>query len=188
MKLTCMKRFPVSYWIADLADSRSCRKLNVRPVVSWCSRVVALVLLWLVAAPAGAQTFTTLCSFNEVNGWSPFGSLAISGSTLYGTTLYVKGTGNNGFGYGLVFSLPASGGSPADLAYFLGSNGNAPVGALALSGSTLYGTTYEGGAYGNSGGNQGYGTVFSVPASGFHSPTVLQRRSMAATANILMVA
>ena len=53
------------------------------------------------------------------------------------------------------------------LASFSGSNGDGPEAGLTLSadGSTLYGTTYAGGAYGD-------GTVFSVPMSG-GSPTVL---------------
>jgi len=51
------------------------------------------------------------------------------------------------------------------LASFNGSNGKSPCGTLTLSGNTLYGTTYEGGAYSS-------GTVFSVPITG-GSPTVL---------------
>ena len=51
------------------------------------------------------------------------------------------------------------------LASFNGSNGDEPVGGLTLSGNTLYGTTEDGGAYGD-------GSVFSLPVSG-GSPTVL---------------
>jgi len=51
------------------------------------------------------------------------------------------------------------------LASFDGTNGEQPFVGVVLSGSTLYGTTYEGGAYGN-------GTVFSEPAGG-GTPTVL---------------
>ena len=51
------------------------------------------------------------------------------------------------------------------LASFNGSNGADPIAGLTLSGNTLYGTTYGGGANGD-------GTVFSLPLSG-GSPTVL---------------
>ena len=63
-------------------------------------------------------------------------------------------------GYGTVFSLPLSGGSPTLLATFSGSNGSGANGCLTLSGSTFYGTTYYGGIGGFS------GVVFSVPLSG----------------------
>jgi uncharacterized repeat protein (TIGR03803 family) len=53
------------------------------------------------------------------------------------------------------------------LAWFSGGNGAYPHGGLILSGSTLYGTTYQGGAYGNNPGahEYGYGTVFSITPS-----------------------
>jgi uncharacterized repeat protein (TIGR03803 family) len=51
------------------------------------------------------------------------------------------------------------------LASFNGSNGAGPCAGVTLSGDTLYGTTYDGGAYGE-------GEVFSVPITG-GSPTVL---------------
>lgn len=58
-----------------------------------------------------------------------------------------------------------TGGTPTVLATFNYSNGAGPYAGLTLSGSTLYGTTYDGGA-------NGYGTIFSLPVSG-GSPTVL---------------
>ena len=60
-----------------------------------------------------------------------------------------------------------TGGSPTVLTSFKGGNGQYPTAGLTLSadGSTLYGTTYQGGTYGD-------GTVFSVPLSG-GSPTVV---------------
>ena len=45
------------------------------------------------------------------------------------------------------------------LASFNGANGKNPVAGLILSGSTLYGTAFGGGA-------NGVGTVFSIPVGG----------------------
>jgi uncharacterized repeat protein (TIGR03803 family) len=112
--------------------------------------------------PATGGTPTVLASFNGTNGGNPMAGLTLSGNTLYGTTLY--GGASNG---GTVFSVPITGGTPTVLASFDGSLGKNPYGGLTLSadGSTLYGTTQNGGA-----GN--YGTVFSIPITG-GTPTVL---------------
>jgi uncharacterized repeat protein (TIGR03803 family) len=118
------------------------------------------------SVPVAGGTPTTLGVFNYSNGQEPEGRLILNGSTLYGTT-YQGGnlTANNPSGYGEVFSIPISGGSPTTLCAFSGSNGANPVAGLTLSGSTLYGTTKSGGAYGD-------GVVFSVPIGG-GTPTVL---------------
>jgi uncharacterized repeat protein (TIGR03803 family) len=105
--------------------------------------------------PVGGGTPTALGSFNYSNGEHPYGSLTLIGSTLYGTTLQ----GGAGGGYGAVFSIPVGGGTPTALGSFKGSNGFGPSGGLTLIGSTLYGTTNEGGAKGD-------GTVFSIPVGG----------------------
>ncbi len=58
---------------------------------------------------------------------------------------------------------------------FNGANGASPGGSFTLGGSTLYGTTGSGGAYHGTafqGAAGGFGTVFSIPASG-GAPTVL---------------
>ena len=121
-----------------------------------------LIALWLVTNCVYAQTLTTLCSFSGSNGEYPDFGLTLSGNTLYGTTE----CGGIAYGYGTVFSVPASGGGPAVLALFNGSsNGDNPEGGLTLSGNALYGTTQEGGT-------SGEGEVFSVPISG-GAPTVL---------------
>ena len=101
---------------------------------------------------------TILLSFNSItNGFAPYGSLTLSGSTLYGMTW----GGNRA---GTVFSVPTSGGAPTTLLAFSGSNGGYPWGSLTLSGSTLYGMTCSGGANDD-------GTIFSIgtDGSGFHS-------------------
>jgi uncharacterized repeat protein (TIGR03803 family) len=106
--------------------------------------------------PITGGTPTTLYSFAGTDGANPIAGLTLSGSTLYGTT-------NNGGanGDGTVFSIPASGGTPTTLFSFDGAQHGANPGYLTLSpdGSTLYGTTYAGGAHGD-------GTVFSIPVTG----------------------
>jgi uncharacterized repeat protein (TIGR03803 family) len=117
--------------------------------------------LWAAPHAFGAYSLNTLATFNNTNGADPaYGTLTLSGSTLYGTT---EGGGANSDG--TVFSVPLAGGSPTTLATFNGTNGAEPQAGLTLSGSTLYGTTFLGGA-------NGYGTVFSVPLAG-GSPTTL---------------
>jgi uncharacterized repeat protein (TIGR03803 family) len=98
--------------------------------------------------------FTNLYTFtNGLDGANPYGSLLLSGSTLYGTT-----TGIHGANYGSVFKINTNGSGFAVLKTFLGGDGANPFGGLVLSGSTLYGTTESG--------TPGYGTIFKVNASG----------------------
>jgi len=119
---------------------------------------------------------TVLTSFNGTNGAGLIGGLTLSGNTLYGTTF--EGPTNipqngNGDGYGTVFSVPTTGGTPTTIASFNGTNGDLPETSLVLSGSTLYGTTNSGGpTYSDSANSIGDGTVFSVPITG-GDPTVL---------------
>jgi uncharacterized repeat protein (TIGR03803 family) len=107
-------------------------------------------------------TLTTLATFNGTNGGAPAG-LTLSDGTLYGT---MNNYDDNGLGYGAVFSVPVTGGSPTTLATFNGTNGVSPNCGLALSGTILYGTTYEGGAGFTGNRYTGNGTVFSVPITG----------------------
>jgi uncharacterized repeat protein (TIGR03803 family) len=98
-----------------------------------------------------------------------YGSMVVSGSTLYGVTTGSVTSGDSG----TVFSEPISGGTPTILATFDGTDGSHPQGGLILSGDKLYGTTANGGADGGtSQGNNGEGTVFSLPITG-GTPTVL---------------
>ena len=96
--------------------------------------------------------FTTLYSFTGgSDGAEPSGNLALSGNTIYGTTV----SGGN-FGAGTAFSINTNGTGFTTLYSFTGGNdGSTPAGGLVLSSNTLYGTTYIGGTY-------GYGTVFSI--------------------------
>ena len=76
--------------------------------------------------------------------------------TLYGTT---EAGGTNGVG--TIFSINANGTGYTVLYSFAGgsSGGAEPTGDLTLVGSTLYGTTQAGGAYGD-------GTIFSINTDG----------------------
>ena len=104
--------------------------------------------------------FQSLFSFSATNG-SPFGSLTVSGSTLYGMAQ------GGPYGDGTIFSISTTGGSLQTLFSFSGANGDAPNGSLTLAGSTLYGMTFAGGV--PAGWNTG--TIFSIntDGSGFQS-------------------
>jgi len=114
--------------------------------------------------------FTTLYFFNtvvrdssnSVDGANPVGGLILSGNTLYGTTS--SGgivTGNKGLGGpGTVFQLNTDGSGFVKLYTFTNAfGGSAPKTALALAGSSLYGTA-------SLGGNGNAGTVFQLNTSG----------------------
>ena len=95
------------------------------------------------------SNYQSLLSFSGSSGSylgnSPWCTLALSGTTLYGMTesggLYNTGT---------IFSLGTDGSNFQSLLSFSGSAGPclgaAPMGSLTLSGSTLYGMTFAGGA------------------------------------------
>ena len=88
------------------------------------------------------------------DGAGPYGSLTLSGSTLYGTTY---AGGNNYFGgFGTAFKINTDGSGYSILHYFSAAqdDGENPRGSLTLSGSTLYGMTYDGGG--------AHGTVFKI--------------------------
>ena len=110
------------------------------------------------SASGGSNTPTVIYQF--IGSGKPNGGLVISGSTLYGMTT------NAGNGYGTVFSLPTSGGTPTTLHAFTDTytttwvgDGMSPTGNLILVGATLYGMA-------SSGGTNGYGDIFSVSTTG----------------------
>jgi uncharacterized repeat protein (TIGR03803 family) len=120
--------------------------------------------VYSIQITAGPPPMATV-AFSGTNGATPSAGLTLSadGTTLYGTTRY-GGIGFNGAlgsGYGTVFSVPVTGGTPTIVTSFDGTNGRNPVAGLTLSrdGTTLYGTAPSGGA-------SGFGTVFSVPITG----------------------
>lgn len=112
------------------------------------------------AVNTNGSGFTNLYNFGGSSGASPIAGLIVSGNTLYGTA-YISGSSGNG----TVFKLNKDGTgftvlhSFSALASGINSDGATPEGSLVLSGNTLYGTTYNGGA-------SGRGTVFAVNTDG----------------------
>lgn len=113
--------------------------------------------------------FTNLYSFTvpvrnsstSLDGANPEGTLILSGNTLYGTAEYGGIALGNKFenGPGTAFKLNTDGTGFVKLHTFTNFDGSAPKAGLALSGSTLYGTT-------STGGNGLAGTVFQLDTSG----------------------
>jgi len=105
--------------------------------------------------------FQMLHSFDGNDGAGPYGSLALSGAQLYGTSSGFGTTFNNGTG--TVYALSLDGSAFTLLQTFAGGpeDGLLAVGTPAVSseGGLLYGMTQYGGAAEN-------GTIFSLTASG----------------------
>jgi uncharacterized repeat protein (TIGR03803 family) len=88
--------------------------------------------------------FSVLKHFTTSDGASVNGGLALSGATLYGTTA-AGGTPS----LGTVFKVNTNGAGFAILRWFnAGATGANPGAGPILSGSVLYGTTYNGGSFG----------------------------------------
>jgi len=131
--------------------------------------VLLAALGLILAEQVTAQTFKTLYNFtalyqpNLINsdGAYPNGGLMLSGNTLFGTA-NAGGTA----GSGTVFALNTDGTGFSVLHSFnatcipcRNSGGGHPYAGLVLSGTTLYGTTAEGGS-------GAVGTVFAVNTDG----------------------
>jgi uncharacterized repeat protein (TIGR03803 family) len=110
----------------------------------------------------GSNAITTLASFNNGDGASPYAGLTLDGSgNLYGTT-YSGGA----YGDGTVFEMANGSMAITTLALFDGADGRAPFAGLTMDASgNLYGTAEDGGA------NEA-GTVFEI-AKGSNAITTL---------------
>jgi uncharacterized repeat protein (TIGR03803 family) len=103
----------------------------------------------LFSVSVDGTAFKDLHDFGTGTG-APWSTLTLSGATLYGTV-----SGGGAFNDGSIFSIHTNGSGYTDLFDFVGgTDGSFPYGGLLLNGSTLYGTTDEGGA-------GGQGTVFA---------------------------
>jgi uncharacterized repeat protein (TIGR03803 family) len=101
------------------------------------------------------SNFTVLKDFDGSEGYAPWAGLVLAGDTLYGTT-----AAGGSLGYGTVFKVNTNGSGHTVLKEFDGyTEGGSPQSTLALSGATLYGTTYSGGSY-------NLGTVFKLNTDG----------------------
>ena len=134
------------------AGSYGCRTLTAARLSTW-SGSLCLLVLWTIGADA--QVLNTIHNFSGADGSDPLGSMVLSGSTMYGVTHL---GGNNSLGS--IYSI-ATNGAFHSLYSFSSNSGDEPVGAqLALSGSTIYGNTWNDGPFG------AYGSVYAVGTSG----------------------
>jgi uncharacterized repeat protein (TIGR03803 family) len=128
-----------------------------------------------------ASTHTTLYSFctqtNCTDGYQPYaGLIADANGDLFGTTAFGGNSTNcpGTIGCGTVFEIAKTArgyaNTPTTLVSFGGTDGYEPLaGLIADANGNLFGTTYQGGAY-------GHGAVFEIAktASGYAStPTTL---------------
>ncbi|MEM6445393.1 MAG: choice-of-anchor tandem repeat GloVer-containing protein [Cyanobacteria bacterium P01_D01_bin.123] len=100
------------------------------------------------------QSFTVLHAFSGPDGRVPFGSLTISGDTLFGNT-YRGGQGD----YGVVFAIARDGSDYRVLHHFSGKDGREPYHKLWVKGDRLYGIT-------KFGGNADNGVLFEMGTDG----------------------
>jgi uncharacterized repeat protein (TIGR03803 family) len=84
--------------------------------------------------------YRVMHNFNGAAGAQPYGSVTLSGKTLYGMT--EEGGANT---EGCIFSIDSNGSRFMDLHDFGGTDGINPFGGLLVSGNILYGVTGYGG-------------------------------------------
>ena len=119
--------------------------------------LLAAAIGWLAGNQPVEAQYTSLHNFTAGNdGAQPFGSLTLSGSTLYGTTEEDESSPT-----GTVFKINCDGTGYAVLHNFVGgsNDGLQPYSTLTIVGSTLYGTTGYGGS------NNG-GVIFKINSNG----------------------
>ncbi len=117
------------------------------------------------AVSTGGAAFTNLHHFNYSDGSGPVAALILSSNTLYGTTKYGGSAGNgtvfkiniDGTGLSTLHDFTALSNSTPGI--YTNNDGVYPSGGLILSGTTLYGTAYQGGI-------SGEGTVYKLNSDG----------------------
>jgi uncharacterized repeat protein (TIGR03803 family) len=111
------------------------------------------------AVSTNGTGYTNLYNFSlggSSFGSEPYAGLVVAGNTLFGATIY-----GGQFAAGAIFAVATNGSGISDIHSFsssgndVNSDGLFPYENLLLSGSVLYGTTENGGAY-------AAGTVFSI--------------------------
>jgi uncharacterized repeat protein (TIGR03803 family) len=137
------------------------RLLAVRSV----TLAVAIGIL-VSARTAGAQThLDVLHAFSGgTDGAEPAALIQATDGNFYGTTYHGGGTGCSGGGCGTVFRMTPSGTVTVLHAFIGGADGENPASLIQATDGSFYGTTYNGGGTGCSGG--GCGTVFRMSPSG----------------------
>src|SRR5208337_4494081 len=99
------------------------------------------------SASAAVSSFSILYSFGGDDGASPYGSLTLSGTTLYGMTYRGGAYGDDA---GTIFGFDRKRGTFEVVHSFASgdaNNGAFPLDPLILLGKTLFGITHKGGAY-----------------------------------------
>ena len=100
--------------------------------------------------------YTVLTQFDGIRAADPSAGLVLRGSTLYGTTSMGNPSGSYGSNAGgTVFKINTDGSAYVILKSFSGTDGDSPWAGLAINTSKLYGTTRNGGTFGN-------GTLFCL--------------------------
>ncbi len=115
------------------------------------------------------------------DGAEPYAGLIDVNGTLYGTTENGGATSQcetppTLYGCGTLLRITTTGNVTA-LHDFLDnrSDGGSPDAGLIEANGTLYGTTADGGAYGEGSGAFGYGTVFAITTTGLYGATARKR-------------
>jgi uncharacterized repeat protein (TIGR03803 family) len=137
---------------------------------------IALGLALFTAMRVQGQTLTTLYGFlGYDDGWFPTTPVLYVNGNLYGTTQYGDndtscniGNGPSD-GCGTVYEISASGAETLVHVFTGSPDGMRPEsGLIQDSAGNFYGTTFDGGAYGNAT-FFGYGTVYKIDGSGNES-------------------
>jgi uncharacterized repeat protein (TIGR03803 family) len=118
--------------------------------------IAGFALLQTIRLASASNTILHTFAGEPTDGRSPSGGMTLSNNVFYGTTRY-GGAHNNG----IIFRMNPDGSGYSILHHFAGgmNDGSDPTGTLVVAGSTIYGTTMNGGS-------NNAGTVFSIDTSG----------------------